>query len=167
MRTPPRPTLLALCLSSLFAATPGWAQQAADTQAQPRPDARPDTRPDTRPEAAEALASRLREHGPQLDVTTGRNDPRGFDLVVNATPIGMSEGDPLPFDVERLAPETFVGEVVMTAEYTPLLEAARARGCRVQIGTDMLFEMIPAYLQFFSFGSATADELRSVAQIRY
>ena len=35
---------------------------------------------------------------------TGSNDPAGFDLVVNATPLGMKEGDPLPFDV--YAPRT-------------------------------------------------------------
>ncbi len=41
------------------------------------------------------------------------------------------------------------GEVVMTQEYTPLLRAAQARQCHIQRGTDMLFEMIPAYLRFF------------------
>jgi shikimate dehydrogenase len=55
----------------------------------------------------------------------------------------------------------------MTQEMTPLLEAARARGCRIQVGTDMLFEMIPAYLEFFGFGTATPDELRAVARIAY
>ena len=55
----------------------------------------------------------------------------------------------------------------MSREMTPLLEAAKARGCRVQVGTDMLFEQIPAYLEFFGFGTATSDELRKVAQIHY
>nr|VUD28528.1 shikimate 5-dehydrogenase [Raoultella sp. NCTC 9187] len=36
----------------------------------------------------------------------------------------------------------------MTHEMTPLLRAAQARGCAIQRGTDMLFEMIPAYLRF-------------------
>jgi shikimate dehydrogenase len=31
----------------------------------------------------------------------------------------------------------------------------------------MLFEQIPAYLEFFGYGSATADELRALAQISY
>ena len=117
--------------------------------------------------SAEALASRLREHYPQMKVTTGSKDPAGFDVVVNATPLGMKDDDPLPFDVDRIAPETFVGEVVMKSEYTPLLQAAKAKGCAVQVGTDMLFEMIPAYLEFFGFGTATPEELRAVAQLRY
>jgi shikimate dehydrogenase len=114
-----------------------------------------------------ALAGRLRTHYPELSVTTGSNDPAGFDVIVNATPLGMREGDPLPFDVDRISPDTFVGEVVMKSEYTPLLCAAIDKGCTVQVGTDMLFEMIPAYLEFFGYGSATPDELREVARIEY
>ncbi|SCY71088.1 shikimate dehydrogenase family protein [Paracoccus tibetensis] len=114
---------------------------------------------------AEALAARLRQHYPALAVTTGSNDPDGFDVVVNATPLGMSEGDLLPMDVSRIAASTFVGEVVMKHEITPFLAAARDRGCRFQVGTDMLFEQIPAYLEFFGFRSATAEELREVAEL--
>ncbi|MET3444147.1 shikimate dehydrogenase [Variovorax paradoxus] len=117
--------------------------------------------------SADALAGRLRAHYPALDVSTGSNDPAGFDLIVNATPLGMKEDDPIPFDVARIAPSTFVGEVVMKSEYTPLLRAALDKGCAVQVGTDMLFEMIPAYLEFFGFGTATADELRAEAKISY
>lgn len=122
---------------------------------------------DTRAESAESLGQRLREHYPALVVRTGSNDPAGFDVVVNATPVGMKEDDPLPFDVARIAPSCFVGEVVMKSEYTPLLRAALDKGCDVQVGTDMLFEMIPAYLEFFGFGTATADELRRSAAIAY
>ena len=122
---------------------------------------------DTCAASAEGLAERLRAHYPQLVVQTGSNDPAGFDVVVNATPLGMKEGDPLPFDVTRIDAGAMVGEVVMKTEYTPLLQAALAKGCGVQVGTDMLFEMIPAYLEFFGYGTATADELRAVAQIKY
>jgi shikimate dehydrogenase len=112
-----------------------------------------------------SLAARLRQHYPQIEVVTGSADPAGFDIVVNATPLGMQPGDPLPIDVERLSPETFVGEVVMKQEITPFLAAARAKGCPYQVGTDMLFEQIPAYLEFFGFPTTTADELRAVARI--
>ncbi len=115
----------------------------------------------------DGLAGRLRAHYPAMELRTGSHDPAGFDVVVNATPLGMKDGDPLPFDVSRIAPSTFVGEVVMKTEITPFLEAARARGCAYQIGTDMLFEQIPAYLEFFGFRTATPDELRAVAHISY
>ena len=115
----------------------------------------------------EGLAGRLRQHYPKLKINVGSNDPAGSDVVVNATPLGMKDGDPLPMDVTRLAPTTFVGEVVMKKEMTPFLAAAQSRGCAFQVGTDMLFEQIPAYLEFFGFRTATPDELRAVAQITY
>ena len=117
--------------------------------------------------AAEALGARLKENYPDLDVKTGPADPTGYDVVVNATPLGMKEGDPLPIDVTRVSPSTFVGEVVMKAEYTPFLKAAKEKGCQVQVGTDMLFEQIPAYLEFFGFGTTTPEDLRAVSTIKY
>lgn len=122
---------------------------------------------DLRADAARGLAERLREHYPAIDVRTGSNDPAGHDIVVNATPMGMEPGDPLPLDVSRLAPTTFVGEVVMRQAMTAFLLAAQSRGCRFQIGTDMLFEQIPAYLEFFGLPTTTAEVLRGVAKIAY
>ena len=117
--------------------------------------------------AADALAGRLRAHYPALQVATGSNDPVGHELVVNATPMGMNEGDALPIDVSRIAPATFVGEVVMRTEMTAFLSAARARGCPVQVGSDMLFEQIPAYLEYFNLPTTTPDVLRAVARLQY
>jgi shikimate dehydrogenase len=79
---------------------------------------------DTRPRSAQSLAARLRQHYPALWVEVRHNDPAGYDLVVNATPLGMKPDDPLPVDPSRLDSQTFVGEVVMKREMTPLLEAA-------------------------------------------
>jgi shikimate dehydrogenase len=116
--------------------------------------------------ASESLGERLLAAYPTLEIVTGSKDPEGYDIVVNATPLGMKDDDPLPMDVERIAPTTFVGEVVMKQEVTPFLQAALDKGCPVQVGKDMLFEQIPAYLEFFGFGTATPDELRSVSQVR-
>jgi shikimate dehydrogenase len=117
--------------------------------------------------SAQQLARRLGAHYPALEVSTGSNDPAGHELVVNATPLGMNHGDPLPVDVSRISPETFVGEVVLKEEMTAFLKAVQARGCRFQVGADMLFEQIPAYLEFFGFPTTTPDTLRSLARISY
>ena len=122
---------------------------------------------DIRDGAAAALAARLRRHYPGLDIRLGGNDPAGYHLVVNATPLGMMQGDRLPFDPERIDPGALVGDVVLGTAMTPLLQAAARRGCRTLLGTDMLFEQIPAYLDFFGYGTATADELRALAKISY
>ena len=89
---------------------------------------------------------------------------QGHDVVVNATPLGMNGGDPLPIDATRLEPGTFVGDVVLAGERTPLLKAAAARGCQVQEGLDMLLEQIPAYLDFFRLPSTTPEVLRRIAR---
>ncbi|MEZ5724286.1 MAG: shikimate dehydrogenase [Paracoccaceae bacterium] len=122
---------------------------------------------DNNAQTMNGLADRLRENYPDLIVNAGSKDPDGQDVVVNATPLGMHAGDPLPMDVDRIAPTAFVGEVVMKQEITPFLAAVQEKGCRFQVGTDMLFEQIPAYLEFFGFRTATADELRDVARIAY
>ena len=122
---------------------------------------------DVNTDSCEALALRLKTHYPQIEVRTGSNDPTGHGLVVNASPMGMNEGDPLPLDVSRLAPETFVGEVVMKTEMTAFLQAAHRRGCRLQVGSDMLFEQIPAYLAYFGLPTTTPDRLRSLAHLSY
>jgi shikimate dehydrogenase len=115
--------------------------------------------------SAQSLGERLKKHYPNLIVQTGSNDPAGFDVVVNATPLGMNAGDPMPMDMSRVAATTFVGEVVMTTKMTAFLQAAQARGCKFQVGTDMLFEQIPAYLEFFGVPSTTPEELRSLATL--
>ncbi|MFM2274966.1 MAG: hypothetical protein RL211_838 [Pseudomonadota bacterium] len=122
---------------------------------------------DAHAESARGLSQRLKKHYPALEVATGSNDPAGFDVVVNATPMGMNEGDPMPMDVSRIAATTFVGEVVMKTEMTAFLTAVQARGCRFQVGSDMLFEQIPAYLEFFGFPGTTPEVLRSVAKLSY
>ena len=86
---------------------------------------------DVEPGKAAALADRL-------GCRSGSPDPRGFDLVSNATPMGMRPGDPLPFDAGLLEPGQFVGEVVTKPPLTPLLQAARARGCRASTGSMMV-----------------------------
>lgn len=71
-----------------------------------------------------------------------------FDIVVNASPLGMQAGDPLPIDVSRLRPETFVGDVVTKPPLTPFIEAARARGCRTVTGTQMFGRVCDRMVEF-------------------
>ena len=72
-----------------------------------------------------------------FDIAAGSADPSGFDLVVNATPLGMAPGDPLPVDADRLAPRALVADLVTKPAVTPLLEAARSRGAVIVTGADM------------------------------
>jgi shikimate dehydrogenase len=120
---------------------------------------------DTDVKAMDGLAVRLQAHFPHVRIDTGNPDPEPHDIVVNATPLGMEASDPLPIDVARLRPDSFVGEVVMRRTDTAFIAAARAKGCVTQIGLDMLYEQIPAYLEFFGFPTTTSERLRELAQI--
>ena len=56
--------------------------------------------------AMNRLAERLRAHYPALKIEIGSRDPADCDVVVNATPLGMKDDDPLPMDVARLSAST-------------------------------------------------------------
>lgn len=83
-------------------------------------------------------------------VRVGAPDPAGFDLVVNATPTGMKPTDPLPIPVDRLSPDTFVGDVITAPAVTPLIEAARRIGCKTQVGGGMFANLLELMVDFLS-----------------
>jgi shikimate dehydrogenase len=70
-------------------------------------------------------------------VRAGSPDPRGFELIANATPAGMNPGDPYPVDVTRLTPDMFVGCVITKPAVSPLVTEARRIGCKTSVGGDM------------------------------
>lgn len=87
---------------------------------------------------AEALCERIAGAYPGLDLSTNAARVADHDLVVNATTLGMKEGDPFPLDVERLDARQIVAEAIMEPAMTPLLAAAQAKGCRIHAGMAML-----------------------------
>ncbi|ATN36900.1 hypothetical protein ACO34A_24310 (plasmid) [Rhizobium sp. ACO-34A] len=82
-------------------------------------------------------------------VVPGSINPIGFDLVVNATPLGMRADDPLPIEVAKLTPSTFVADVVTSPEITPLLAAAQAIGCNIQTGVGFFASAMKLMVEFF------------------
>lgn len=57
--------------------------------------------------------------------------------MLNATPVGMKETDPYPLDAGKLAANMFVGCVITAPAITPLIAAARAKGCATMTGAHM------------------------------
>ena len=76
-------------------------------------------------------------------------DPAGYDLVINATSLGLAPDDPLPCDVARLEPHAAVFDILLRNQPTPLVRAARARGLSAQPGFEMLVQQIPYYFDYF------------------
>lgn len=110
--------------------------------------------------AAAALAT-----GTQV-VAAGSNDPSGYDVVVNASPMGLHAGDPLPCDVSRLAPHATVVDILMKNQPTPLVRAVRARHMVAQPGFEMLIQQAPNYLEFFGYTEAAQTVRRDATFIR-
>ncbi|HMA71966.1 MAG TPA: shikimate dehydrogenase [Xanthobacteraceae bacterium] len=84
----------------------------------------------------QSLVKRLAIKAPAV-AQAGTPDPAGFGLVVNATPAGMQPADPLPLDAARLESSAYVADLITRPTITPLLKAARRRGCKVVTGEDM------------------------------
>lgn len=85
-----------------------------------------------------ALVERLRQRFPSVPVAAGKNDIRGFDVIINATSLGLKPGDPAPVGISQITANQLVAEVVMQPERTALVEAAAEVGARVVLGRAML-----------------------------
>lgn len=97
---------------------------------------------------ARKIISRVAEFYPDLAVRTGDFNPKGFDLIINATSLGMNADDPLPLDPNLLSPEMTVAEIIMKPETTALLAAAKNCGCSVHFGRHMLDQQIRLMAEF-------------------
>lgn len=117
---------------------------------------------DTRAEQAEALRVRLQRAFPQCRVVIGQPHAEGYQLVVNCTPLGMHPDDPLPIGLQGVAKDCIVADCGMKIEMSRLLVEARARGCRIQKGKEMLIEQAPLYLERFGWPGAGSDAFRAL-----
>lgn len=94
------------------------------------------------------------------------NDAAGYDLVINASPLGLQASDALPCDVTRLGPRACVLDILMKNQPTPFLRAVRARNLSAQPGFEMLIQQAPDYLDFFGYSEAAKAVRRDATFIR-
>lgn len=100
---------------------------------------------------AATCIARLAAVYPSIPVERVASLPVDVDLAVNATPCGLREGDPLPFDPVGLKASAHVAEVIMSPPVTKLLARARSLGLSTSVGRDMLDHQISIYLDFFGY----------------
>ena len=100
------------------------------------------------PARAEALLERLRTQFPEVDLSSSDGNAQDFDVIINATALGLKEDDALPLDPATLRADALVCEAVMRAGDTALLAAARERGCRVHHGQHMIYGQIVQICRF-------------------
>jgi shikimate dehydrogenase len=82
---------------------------------------------------ANALIKNLRHAG--FNISRAHENAAHYDIVCNATPLGMRLEDPLPFAM--LFPHQFVGDVVTMPAIPALIEKARALECKTSTGSEM------------------------------
>ncbi|RME69149.1 MAG: shikimate dehydrogenase, partial [Alphaproteobacteria bacterium] len=85
----------------------------------------------------------------------------GFDLLVNATSLGMAGQPPLAIDLSAMADTAVVYDLVYTPLATPLLHAAQARGLVAVDGLGMLIhQAAPAFAAWFGIVPAVDAAVR-------
>ncbi|MDT8909776.1 ThiF family adenylyltransferase [Amycolatopsis sp. PS_44_ISF1] len=114
----------------------------------------------------EALRTRLDAHWPGRTRTSAAPDTEGAGLVVNATPLGLAPGDPLPFRPDRLAPGRVVADIIMHPRETRLLREAAELGHHVHCGIHMLDGQVDAYRAFFGFAPPVRATTRAGDVVR-
>ncbi len=81
-------------------------------------------------------------------VRPGSNDPTGFDIVLNASPVGMKDSDPFPLQVDKLEPDMFCGCVITAPAITPFIASAREKGCGTMTGAHMFARVRDLMVEF-------------------
>ncbi|SEL67528.1 shikimate dehydrogenase [Roseateles sp. YR242] len=113
-----------------------------------------------------AIAQRLTEAFGVTVTPAPSAEPAGYDLVVNATPLGLQPGDPLPFNVDHLDADTVVVDILMKNQPTPLLRACQRRGTTAHPGFEMLVQQVPEYLSFFGYDEAARAVQADPSEVR-
>ena len=81
-------------------------------------------------------------------VAPGSANPTGFDIAINASPVGMAPNDPHPIDSSQFQPHQFIGCVITAPAITPMIAAARAKGCNTATGADMFAQVRELMVNF-------------------
>ena len=74
-------------------------------------------------------------------IPLGDFDAEGYDIVVNATPVGR-DTDEIPFKIERLSGDAVVIDLVYGSRPTPLVDTTRARQQIAIDGRDVLVAQV-------------------------
>jgi len=89
----------------------------------------------------------------------GAEAARDADVVVNATPLGMTDSDPLPVDPALLSDSQIVVDLIYRPERTPLLEAAAEAGATTLNGVGMLLYQAAEQFTMWTGHDAPVDAM--------
>jgi len=97
---------------------------------------------------ADALKAQLAKHHESTRIEVGLPEVGAADIVINATSLGMREGDPLPLAENYLTPGVLAVEIIMRPEMTRFLSVAKQQGAHIHFGRYMLEEQVRLMADF-------------------
>lgn len=97
---------------------------------------------------AELLVQRVRALQPQAQIFSQPPTDKHYDILINATSLGMQQGDDLPFSQTQINQADLVSECVIAPEFTALLKTAKARSKKIHTGVPMLNAQIELMLRY-------------------
>ena len=88
---------------------------------------------------AEELADIIRRSSgfSSVEAAPSDADRSTFDIIINATSLGLKDDDPLPFSLDGLSPDCLICDIIMVPERTRLLVSAEAAGFAIHYGKHM------------------------------
>lgn len=116
------------------------------------------------PERARAVARRIGGERARVAGVGLQLRRESFDLVVNATRLGMSTDDPPPFDLELLQRVGSVMDLVYGREPTAFVRAAEAQGLRAADGAEMLVQQGAVSFERWWGVDAPVDAMRAALE---
>lgn len=97
--------------------------------------------------------------------TPGLKIDNDFDILVNATSVGLDDADAMPdIDTDSLPAKLFVADVIPNPPQTALLRAAADKGCETLNGLNMLVNQGALNLAYWFDISADKTPMRKVLQ---
>ncbi len=111
---------------------------------------------------AEEIAREIQAFFPRVKVAVGYPE-HAVDLAINATSLGLQAGDPLPFDQRAfsLTKAGAVYDMIYRPAETPLLQAAKAAGCKTSNGLGMLLYQGAKALELWCGQTAPIETMRA------
>lgn len=117
-------------------------------------------------ERARAVSRRIGGERVRVVPTASEVGGEEFDLVVNATRLGLDDDDPLPLDLELPGRVGAVFDMVYGEDGTPFVRAARERGIRATDGIEMLIQQGAAAFERWWDREAPLDAMREAFRAR-
>ena len=108
------------------------------------------------------LCSKIRHIFPNSEVDVWDSKEAGWDILINATPLGMDRADNLPVAMRFINSVDVVIDLVLSTTDTYLIETAKKNGSTIVTGVEILMAQIPEMLDFFGLEKMSVKEIRTI-----